>query len=45
MWGLVPPEERQPLYERAVGLIADASDSEGTFELTQEVRYTLATPA
>ena len=38
----VPAEERQAIYDEAALMLDDSRDVDGTIELGQEVRYTLA---
>ena len=42
IWGAVPPEERQRLYDDAAHLLDDSRDVDGTIELGQQVRYSVA---
>ena len=42
IWGAVPVDERQRIYDEATGLLQDAQDVDGTIELGQQVRYSLA---
>ena len=42
IWGSVPAEERQRIYDEAAGMLRDARDVDGTTELGQQVRYSVA---
>lgn len=42
IWDSVPPEKRQGIYDEAAHLLDDARDVDGTIELGQQVRYSVA---
>jgi ubiquinone/menaquinone biosynthesis C-methylase UbiE len=42
IWGAVPPEERVRIYDEAAEMLRDSRDVDGTSELGQRVRYTVA---
>ena len=42
IWSAVPPEERQGIYDEAAHMMNDSRDVDGTIELGQQVRYSVA---